>query len=319
MPPLLPTGTGRGGRRPAGQRGVALIAVLWTVALLSLMAMAFLAETRSHANLTRNLLENAKAEALADAGVYRAVAGLLDADFITGWRADGTVYTLAMGEGEVRITIADEGGKIDLNRAPDALLAGLFGALGVPEGEAAPLVDAIADFRDGDALRRAAGAEDADYAAAGRAWGAKDAPFESVAELQQVLGIDRALRHRPFRPRPSQPGGGGAAGAAGHAAAHRGPGRRAAAAARRSQRRVAAPDRHRVHDPRRGGDHRRRPVRPRGPDPAHRRPQRSLSHPRMAPNLGQRCGRGRGRRGLTARLDRARTAGGAAGRPPPPE
>ncbi len=196
MAPLLPTGTGRGGRRPAGQRGVALIAVLWTVALLSLMAMAFLAETRSHANLTRNLLENAKAEALADAGVYRAVAGLLDADFITGWRADGTVYTLAMGEGEVRITIADEGGKIDLNRAPDALLAGLFDALGVPEGEAAPLVDAIADFRDGDALRRAAGAEDADYAAAGRAWGAKDAPFESVAELQQVLGIDRALYDR---------------------------------------------------------------------------------------------------------------------------
>jgi general secretion pathway protein K len=39
----------------------------------------------------------------------------------------------------------------------------------------------------------AGGAEDSDYAAAGLAWGAKDAPFETVTELEQVLGMRPAL------------------------------------------------------------------------------------------------------------------------------
>src|SRR5690606_29702777 len=37
------------------------------------------------------------------------------------------------------------------------------------------------------------GAEDPQYAAAGLPYGAKDAPFETVAEVEQVLGMDRAL------------------------------------------------------------------------------------------------------------------------------
>ena len=188
--------------RPAasGQRGIALVAVLWGVAILSLIAMAFLADSRSQSTIARNLEENAKAQALADAGIYRAVAGLLTIDPAGAWRADGTVYRLELGEGEVAITIADEGGKVDLNRAQDRLLAGLLRVMGEGEAEAEALVGAIRDFADADNRRRDSGAEDFDYAAAGRAWGAKDAPFESVAELQQVLGVARPLYDRlaPF-------------------------------------------------------------------------------------------------------------------------
>ena len=50
------------------------------------------------------------------------------------------------------------------------------------------------DWRDEDGLTQpAGGAEDPDYAAAGLAWGAKDAPFETVAEVEQVLGMRPAL------------------------------------------------------------------------------------------------------------------------------
>ncbi|HMM26614.1 MAG TPA: type II secretion system protein GspK, partial [Pseudoxanthomonas mexicana] len=44
------------------------------------------------------------------------------------------------------------------------------------------------------------GAEDGDYAAAGRPYGAKDAPFETIAELEQVLGMtpDLYARLEPF-------------------------------------------------------------------------------------------------------------------------
>ncbi len=62
-------------QRGAAQRGLALVAVLWVLVLLSLMATSFTRTTRTEINLTRNLIDNAKA--LADAGVYRAVYGLL--------------------------------------------------------------------------------------------------------------------------------------------------------------------------------------------------------------------------------------------------
>ncbi len=69
-------GAGAGaGRR--GQRGLALVTVLWVLMLLSLVAASFTLTTRTEINVTRNLIENAKAKALADAGVYRAILGSL--------------------------------------------------------------------------------------------------------------------------------------------------------------------------------------------------------------------------------------------------
>ncbi len=62
----------------AWQRGLALVTVLWVPMLLALIAASFTRTTRTEINLTRNLIDNAKA--LADAGVYRAVYGLLAPD-----------------------------------------------------------------------------------------------------------------------------------------------------------------------------------------------------------------------------------------------
>ena len=123
--------------------------------------------------------------------------------FVNGWRTDGTVYVWPFGGGQVWVSIQDEAGKIDLNAAPDELLRGLFLSaewagpdgeiVGLGEREADALVDAIRDFADKDDLRRLNGAEDRDYADAGRPWDAKDAPFEAVEELQQVLGMTPPL------------------------------------------------------------------------------------------------------------------------------
>jgi hypothetical protein len=63
--------------RPAASRGLALVTVLWVLVLLSLMAASFTATTRTEVNLTRNLVENAQAEALAEAGLARALLALL--------------------------------------------------------------------------------------------------------------------------------------------------------------------------------------------------------------------------------------------------
>jgi len=179
-----------------GRNGIALVAVLWVLVLLSVMAAGLLRDTRVETNIARNLVENTKAEALADAGVYRAVLGLLAPVDRGGWRVDGTVYAWAYGGGEIRVSVQDEGGKIDLNKGQDALLRILFNSLGLDDQESAALADAIVDFRDPDDLRRLNGAEDADYALAGLAHEAKDAPFAAVEELHQVLGMTPALYDR---------------------------------------------------------------------------------------------------------------------------
>ena len=178
------------------RRGVALVSVLWVLMLLSFIAASFNFSTRTDVNLAHNLGESAKAEALADAGVYRAIAGLFQTVGQGGLRVDRTVYGWHFGDGEIRFDIADEGGKIDLNRAKADLLGALFRSLDLDHEAAAALVDAIIDFRDPDDLRRLNGAEDRDYRAAGLKYGAKDGPFEMVEELQQVLGMNNDLYSR---------------------------------------------------------------------------------------------------------------------------
>ena len=178
---------------PAKPRGIALVIVLWGLVLLAVIAAAFTTETRTEVTLARNLVENAKAKALADAGVHAAMLGLRRREVEKRWRADGTVYSMASGEGEVSIVIIDEAGKIDLNAAPDELIQGLFTAVGLEESAAQALAAAIADFRDADDETHIGGAEDAEYRAAGLPYGPKNEPFEAVEELHQVLGMTREL------------------------------------------------------------------------------------------------------------------------------
>ena len=178
---------------PEKPRGIALVIVLWGLVLLAVIAAAFTTGTRTEVTLARNLVENAKARALADAGVHAAMLGLHRREVEKRWRADGTVYSMASGEGEVSIVIEDEAGKIDLNAAPDELIQGLLVAVGLADGEARALTAAIADFRDADDETHLGGAEDAEYRAAGLAWGPKNKPFEAVEELHQVLGMTRRL------------------------------------------------------------------------------------------------------------------------------
>lgn len=184
----------RGGR--LRDRGLVLLAVLWVLTLLALMAATFTRTSRTEVNLARNAMQQLQAEALADSGVHLAVARLGQTIEQGGWALDGRVHSHTLPGGEVRILIADEAGKIDLNGANPELLQALLRALGVGSEASVALADAIVDFRDGDHLHLLNGAEDEDYATAGLAHDAKDAPFEEVAELQQVLGMTPALYRR---------------------------------------------------------------------------------------------------------------------------
>jgi general secretion pathway protein K len=180
-------------------RGIALISVLWITGLLAVMAASFASSTRTETRLAHNQEENAKAEALADAGVHRAVFGLLDADPARAWRAGGNGYAFSLGEGDVQVWIEDEDGKIDLNAAPLQLMAGLFVALGLAEEDARRLADRVGDFRDEDSEAEPLGAEDEAYFDAGLRQGAADRPFADESELLRVLGMTQSL-YQQVRP-----------------------------------------------------------------------------------------------------------------------
>ena len=180
--------------QPRVQFGIALVLVLWMLALLSVIAGSLVFSSRTEVLMAGNLASMAQAEALADAGVYKAIHELARPPTDPQrWKGDGLTHLWNYQGVNLRVTILDESAKVDLNAAPTVLLKGLFRTLGVAESDADALADAVADWRDADDLRNLHGAEKAEYAAAGRNHGPANAPFETIEELRQVLGMSDDL------------------------------------------------------------------------------------------------------------------------------
>jgi general secretion pathway protein K len=186
------------------QRGFVLLVVLSVLGILAVVAAGFAQVARNHMRLAAVASEGARAEAFADAGVHVVVLDLVAArgaqPSARRFALDGTPLACSIdGDGAVlTLAVQDEAGKVDLNIATPALLRALVLGLGLSGGEAA--VDAILDYRDEDDNRRIAGAERAEYLAAGRSHGPRNGPFLAVEELAGVLGLTQADadRLRPF-------------------------------------------------------------------------------------------------------------------------
>ncbi len=184
-------------KQPIKQAGVALVIVLWIVTLLSVIAVSFMHTMRTEVNVVANSLARVKAETLADAALQRAIYELSKPQNTEGrWNADGSSREWVYRDINVTITMQDETGRIDINRANEQLLRGLLLSQGATEEEALKLVDAIADWRDADSQKRLRGAEAPDYTAAGLNVGPANAFFQSVEELKLVLGMTPELYTR---------------------------------------------------------------------------------------------------------------------------
>jgi general secretion pathway protein K len=172
------------------QSGVALVLVLWVITLLSVIAGNFAFSMRGEAQIARNLVSTAQAQALADAGVQKAWLELSKPPTdLHRWQGNGVAHQFTLGGAVLRVSIQDEAGRIDLNTASDALLQGLFKSVGLSEEASVALLDAVVDWRDADKLKRLHGAEEDDYRAAGKSHVPTNSPFETVDELQRVLGM----------------------------------------------------------------------------------------------------------------------------------
>lgn len=171
------------------QRGIALVVVLWVMVLLTIVVGIYAVLARTETLQARFLFDVTEARYAAEAGVHRAVFEMRNPDLYTRWVPDGRSYFMEFGNAIVEMQITDESGRIDLNRADPELLIELFISQGVDELAAWHLSDAIEDWRDGDDLTRLYGAEIEDYLAADYPYGPANEDFQSVDELQQVLGM----------------------------------------------------------------------------------------------------------------------------------
>jgi general secretion pathway protein K len=182
------------------QRGLALIIVLWMVTLLSVIASNFAYNMRSDLQVTRNLLSSSQAQALADAGIERALYELTKPSTDSRrWKADGLRHEFELGGVKIAVTLVDESGKIDLNSAQDTLLKAVLGSAGQTEDQAAAVLDALLDWRDQDTQKRPHGAEEDDYRAAGKRAMPSNRQFETLEEVRQVMGVSPELYRKISR------------------------------------------------------------------------------------------------------------------------
>jgi len=170
--------------------GIAFIMVLWVVAMLSILLGSFALLARTENLQSRHLFDTTTARYAAEAGLNLAVYELRQSDLQQRWVADGRPYVVGFSDAKVEVEITDDSGKIDINAADAVLLKGLFVASGVEDEKATALADAVVDWRDTDDLVQTQGAEEKEYRDAGLTYQPKNAPFSTVSELQQVLGMD---------------------------------------------------------------------------------------------------------------------------------
>jgi general secretion pathway protein K len=181
------------------QKGIALIMVLWVLAILMTVALSFSYTTKTGILSTASYKDNIEKSLYAEAGIQRAIAEIfyrrqnLNIEGSGAWRIDGRQYEGEIGDGGYKVSIFNEMGKIDINSAPETVLRNLFLNSGISESDADTIVDSIIDWKDSDDLHRLHGAESDYYQSLPSPYKAKNAPFDTVEELLLVKGVTKEL------------------------------------------------------------------------------------------------------------------------------
>ncbi len=187
-------------RAKTTESGVILIALLWILTALAVIALSFSRESFVEIAAARNARDGAIAYYAARAGIadtafqlirHRMMPRTQQIDLGPPDPIDLGLIRGQAGDGEYQVEIQDESGKLNLNFVLEPQLNALMDALGIPEPDAQTIVDSIMDWRDADDLRRANGAENDYYQSLIPPYKAKNGKFDTVEELLLVRGVTR--------------------------------------------------------------------------------------------------------------------------------
>jgi general secretion pathway protein K len=176
------------------QAGFALVLVIWIIGLVSLLTLGVIWSSRLNIQAAGNNLENARAEALADAGIQLVrLAAFHSVDASPDIREKNTMsiggmvkIVCAMPDDAIAlIVVENEAGKINLNTASAELLEQFLAGLDLEQINEREMAEAIAAFRSVRAGEERSAQYPYDIPL-------KHAPFETVLELDQIPGMTRA-------------------------------------------------------------------------------------------------------------------------------
>jgi general secretion pathway protein K len=184
------------------RRGIVLVTVLWSIALLSALVMAASVSFRGFAAIAAISRDRVQGEALLTAGLEVAVDIVSNA---ADKPLNGVETAVTLSTGAVRARLSDEGGRIDVGKVPVEVLAALLRAVGAPDQQADRVAQAIVQWREragspvGDSnvgtdgnknIGNNVGNNIANSAASGGAKPpAPDHPFADVLELARIPGV----------------------------------------------------------------------------------------------------------------------------------
>lgn len=185
------------------EKGIALLLVLWVLAVLMVIVLSFSYMTRIETHATVNFKEGIQKRFLAEAGIERGIMELFYRNVNKGqavvlegrevWKVDGTPYSDQVESGSYRVAIVDESGKLNINKMTDAnaiILKQLLTNSGVPEKEVNTIVDSVLDWKDPNiGMHRLNGAGDEFYRSLPNPYEAKHTDFDTVEELLLVKGM----------------------------------------------------------------------------------------------------------------------------------
>lgn len=165
-------------------RGMALIAVLWIVAAISILVIGVTASVRQHIEQVGLERDQVTGQALGEAAIALALQALQGA----AEQPQGSVVATETYAGvPVEVEVSALSGLISLNGAPPQLLADLLQyAGGLPPGPASALAAALVEWRDGQ--------PEVDLTADPSA--RQPRRFEATEDLLLVPGMDYALYRR---------------------------------------------------------------------------------------------------------------------------
>jgi type II secretory pathway component PulK len=178
----------------SAQRGAALALVLWAVFVLTTVLIVTLSLVDFDIDLEGIAAKRFRARQAALTGVAYASHPKVERGDPLLWREwqDGT---------RIEVDIESEDARLNINqllaRGNTAALVKLFRFWGVSEQEASAAADSLKDWVDGDDFRRLHGAERADLPEGSPYSRPENRPFQTVAEMRAVRGMDVVAAVRP--------------------------------------------------------------------------------------------------------------------------
>lgn len=133
------------------RRGAVLVAVLWSISLLAALAMAASVAFRSFTGVMGVDRHRVARDALITAGLEVAAGAIQSGTTLQ----HDLELTVNLATGSVRARLSDEGGRIDITKAPVEVLAALLRSVGAPPATAEGAAKAIVEQRgNSNAARR---------------------------------------------------------------------------------------------------------------------------------------------------------------------